>query len=444
LKDLWGKKQTSAAEPHQLALTIDKVRQQEGGNILLFSGSSAGDALARLTYENFQPFTSLCNGIHIFDLNSADWWPRLRDLLDEPIWFAASFFGIGQDLITIDTPQGTASLWEAVGIPFLRIYGDIPAYFPDRHIGRFRNSINSYADRSHAEFYQRWFEDKAMSILLPAIPIEVRPLDEVDRQAKLKGPIIFIKNGNDPLALIDYWRNALPRVISQVLEDIGEDCITPEALEREPELDRRIVGYFSEKGLDITANRPLLCYMVAQLDDYIRRIKSTLIAESMLDLPVVIRGQNWGHIDFTGRQAKYDPDNDYARTQSLFDAALAIIDTSPNTLHAPHDRIFRAAGRGTAFLTNYQEYIHHITDNPAECCYRFNAESIANLVSRYLSSPEETIEMGLRQAAAFRAHYSVNHYIEAISRAVNIMALCLGGRPPNTQNYVDFPPTWYR
>ena len=38
------------------------------------------------------------------------------------------------------------------GIPFVRLYGDVPAYFPVKHHQHFANSINAYGHAEHMRF----------------------------------------------------------------------------------------------------------------------------------------------------------------------------------------------------------------------------------------------------------------------------------------------------
>ncbi len=49
--------------------------------------------------------------------------------------------------------------------------------------------------------------------------------------------------------------------------------------------------------------RDIVLFLSAQMDDYLRRVKSKMIAEAILDLPVIIQGGHWDHIDFGRRKA---------------------------------------------------------------------------------------------------------------------------------------------
>lgn len=439
LKGLWGTKTRPAAAPEASGLLARNLRQQEGGSILCFSAGSEGNALAELIKGLMRPLEAMASRVELFNVNSAHWQGNLEETLREPVWFAASFFAIGQDVQTIRDGK-SVSLWEAGGIPFVRFFGDLPAYFPDRHLRRYRNSINGYFHQSHAAFHRRWFADPALSVLLPPIMFDPMPLDRVDRKSKLSGRIIFPKNGNSPGQLIDYWRQALPPLLCGALENLGEESIGKDWIDREPCLDERLIEYFDAVGVDITTERAGMCFLIAQLDDYIRRVKSTMIAESLLDLPVTIRGRFWDHVNFRNKRATHDPDSDMARTLALIDQAPAIVDMSPNTQFAPHDRVCRAAGRRTAFLTNRQEFLNALLPSPERFTFTFEKDAIRNCVEQYVDHPEQAIDLGIEQASSFRKLFHDGDFTQSLLLAVQMCALRIGERPAGTQNFVNFPP----
>lgn len=440
LRDLLKKnsRPASRASSTTTGLQSDLGHWKEGGNILCFTASSEGNALAELTREAVAPLKHKASRIEVFDLNSSDWSSKLKDALREPVWFAAGAFGCGQNILAGGGGENS-NLWESSSIPFVRFFGDTPAYFPDRHAVQHRNSINTYFDPAHADFYRRWFRDRALSVVHSPFVIDPIPIDGIDSARKLSGKVIFPKNGNAPGALIDYWRGSLPSFISAALEDLAEDSIGREWINIEPCFDDRLLSYFDDRGLDISADPSIVCFLVAQLDDYVRRVKSTMIAESLLDLPIIIRGRFWDHINFTGKRATYDQSSDFAGTRELIDQAPALIDMSPNTQHAPHDRILRAIGRGTAFLTNRQKFLESHTLDSESFIFDFDRDSIRSRVEHYVTFPQDAIDLGIEQSRVLRAAFHEGRFVDTISAAVQTMALRLGGRPHGTQNFVDFP-----
>ena len=443
LKDIFVTEKPPAAQAAAPGQEME-VRQKDRGSVLFFAGDSEGNALVELTKGLLAPFAPMASRVAFFDMNRPGWQEKLQEALSDPVWFAAGYFGVGQDIAATKNGE-SANLWESAGIPFVRFYGDIPAYFPDRHVARFTNSINAYTDSAHASFYRRWFREPALSVLHSRILFDPMPLEQVDVQSKLKGKIIFPKNGNSPWKLIDYWRMALPSSLGKTLEHVAEESIGREWIDREPCFDDRLVRHFHDLGVDIAAEPAVLCFLVAQLDDYVRRVKSTMIVEALLDLPIIIRGRFWEHVDFRGEKATYDPESDVASTLELIDLAPALVDMSPNIQHSPHDRVCRAVGRGTAFLTNKQEFLDATLQAAAErCTFVFEQEAIHNLVEHYVLHPREAVELGLEQARALRPVFEESTYVDTLLTAVQTIALRRGGRPSETQNFVAFPPALYR
>ncbi len=443
LKGLFGNNSRNVPSAEVGQFHIGDLHQKEGGTIICFFAGSEGNALAEGTRAVMTPFSSMASGIVFIDLNRNGWRDELTEMLSNPVWFAASAFGIGQDIPVVRDGK-RVNLWESTGIPFVRFFGDIPAYFPDKHVARFHNSINAYWDVAHTMFYRRWFRDPALSIVCSPVLIDRMPLEQVDVANKLKGKLIFPKNGNSPLKLIDYWCSVLPPTLSKALQVLGEESIGIDLINKEPCFDDQIVRYFYGKGVDIAAEPAVVCFLVAQLDDYLRRVKSTMIGEALLDLPIIIRGRFWDHVDFRGKRATYDPNSDVASTLPLIDQAPAVIDMSPNTQHSPHNRIWQAVGRGTAFLTNQLEYFDTKLSIADRCTFAFEREAIHNLVEHYVTHPKEAVELGFEQTQILRPVFVDEPYVNTVLTAVQMVAMRLGGRPPATQNFVDFPPKFYR
>lgn len=442
LNDIFLKKPASIA-PVGSDFIAPRIEQREGGSILCFTGRSEGNALAVGSEWLFEPLKKKASRVLFFDLGEPGWQKRLEKALGEPVWFAVGHFCFGQQISVFQGEQ-EGNLWEAAGVPFLRIFPDIPAYFPDSHVANFRNSINAYCDISHANFYRRWFPNPALSLVLPPLYVlDPIPLEEVDRESKLKGPIIFPKNGNSPDKLIDYWRNSLPAFLAEILVNTAEESISRNWINREPCFDEQVIEQFDRLGIDISAKPTILCFLVAQLDDYVRRVKSTMIAKAIMDLPVMIRGVNWEHLNFEGKRVTYVKDSDVTKTQALLGQALAVIDMSPNTQHSAHDRITRATGRGTAFLTNKQVLWSDLIPENERFSFDFEPAAIRALVENYVLYPREAVELGMEQSRILRAANGEEGYVKTLLTAVDACAFQMQGRPEGTQNFVAFPHASY-
>jgi hypothetical protein len=421
----------------QPAPALPTLTYRRGGAIFAFVVPSKGDSLKQHTLEMLEPLRSICEDIVVLDLGDPAWVQGYISALQKPVWFVMSVFGEGESRIVDGATS--RSPWAKAGIPFIRLFGDVPAYFPAKHVQHFVNSINAYGHPEHQDFFLRWFTARAPCLTLPLFPFDTLPMEAVDLDRKAaSATIVFPKNGNCPDRLVKYWRESLPPGIAKALEAIaeGSSAMLDEPIDLTSELER----HFGRLGIDLAADRRLMFFLVAQLDDYLRRQKSTLIARSLLDYPIIVRGVNWDHVDFSGRRAKHDPDMDYGSTRRLLDESIAVLDMSPNTHCGAHDRVLRAAGRYTAFLTNRQQFYVQNFENHRDFTFTFTPDAIRERVEMALARPRETVEMGLAQGARVRELLTREHYVEQLVTVVDACALACAERPPGTQEYVSYAP----
>jgi hypothetical protein len=361
---------TASVTPPQAAQTGIPFRYESGGTILLFVEGSQGDALKELSLDLARPFRGRCRELRVIDLRIEDPLQVLESLAEKGIWFALSFFGGGQD-ISFRSNDEVLNLWATAGVPFVRVFGDIPAYFPDAHVQVHPNAINFYGHAEHFDFYRNWFDSSGLSLPMQPILYDLLAERPTDLSRKIIGKtIVFPKNGNCPEKLVGYWRSSLPPTIAKALESLAAELGSSFMIDKPVNIAEKLVQYFSDISIDLGNRKRLVFFMTAQIDDYLRRIKSTMIAKTLLDFPIVVRGANWSHIDFTGKRARLDTDADYGRTRQIIDDSLAIIDMSPNTQQF-HDRVQRAAGRYTAFLTNRQKSFTENFENYKSFTFEF-------------------------------------------------------------------------
>ena len=413
-------------------------RYKRGGTIMVFLGGSDGDALKELSMDIVRPLKDHCGNIVFVDTAKENPLQGLASAAEHEIWFALSFFGGGQDINIMKNGE-VVNLWAEAGVPFVRVFGDIPAYHPDSHVQVHKNSINLYGHPEHCEFYRRWFNSEGLSLPMSPILYDVLPERPTDFSKKIAGKsIVFPKNGNCPEKLLGYWRSSLPPTITKALEALAMEFTSSTMIDQPVNIAEKLVQYFSNISIDLSQQKRLIFFMTAQLDDYLRRVKSAMITKALLDFPITVRGKGWDHVDFTGKRAKLDTDGDYGRTRQIIDDSLAIVDMAPNTQHF-HDRVQRAAGRYTAFLTNRQKPFTDQFENYKSFTFEFNPDSIRDRVDYALSHPEETVEMGLLQAERMRELNSNERYAESLMNIIDACALSTGKRPEGTQSFVFYP-----
>src|SRR5690606_16485239 len=122
---------------------------------------------------------------------------------------------------------------------------------------------------------------------------------DIDFRQKESGKLLFLKNGNDPEKLVLMWRDGMPAPTFLALSDLASDLASDLSSERGCDIDATVCAYLRERGWDVEEFTTLRLFFIAQLDDYLRRMKSTLVADVLADYPVEIHGFNWEHMDFS-------------------------------------------------------------------------------------------------------------------------------------------------
>ena len=177
-------------------------------------------------------------------------------------------------------PEGQVrNLWEAFGVPLVKFHGDLPAYFVDYHGDVPRNAVNLYAAPEFMHFRRRWLPGaRALTAVIAGLPISPLGRSDVDTSARRRGKLVFLKNGNSPAELRQLWEERLPQSIARLVSNMA-DQITPIGMKPGLLHIGDFVGeYLDANGFDSDSACGLVPFFSAQMDDYLRRFKSQMIA----------------------------------------------------------------------------------------------------------------------------------------------------------------------
>ena len=294
-------------------------------------GTSRGGALNGILSSLTSAFRDYGLDVIPVDLSVPDIIQELQRLLDQKqVLFAFGCAGIGRDLIVQQSSDGKNQyLWEILNIPFISSNGDSPAYFFDRHINPSPNFAIFYAFREHYEFRKNLPLQTGMFAMAPASAVDAVAKETVDFKAKETGKLIFLKNGGSPNALKARWKQTCSAFIYGTLCQIGDVLAANIATDPHTNIDALITDFFKTKGLDVDSLITLRLFFVAQLDDYLRRVKCQFMAEVLKDFPVEIHGDNWDFMDFSDAKCRLVPVCDFEKSRMLIQSSLGIIDMSP-------------------------------------------------------------------------------------------------------------------
>lgn len=407
--------------------------------VLFLSGRTMNDALGAAGRAHRTLFERL--GHDFVEVNLAQ--PDAQELLNRTVQmptveFAYSAAGAGYLRGTSADGQDR-NFWEAIGVPFISLRGDSPAYNFSWHVMPSPWHACLYFFPEHLEFRRRFPLTPALYGLVPPRPFDMIEKREVDFRQKEQGKLLFLKNGNDPEKLVRIWREAMPAATFIALTELAGELVNGINTEVGYDIDAFVSAYFLAKGWDVSELANLRLFFVAQLDDYLRRIKSSMVADVLADFPVEIHGFNWEHFDFSRRRATYVPGGDYTESKQKIIDSLGLVDMSPNTQRAPHDRAMRAFGLCTLCLTNEQRFFKEEFTNSEMFSYRFDKEHLAGKVADVLAHPKRYVELGLVVAEQFRQNRGANDFAQFMLDTANHVRLANAPRSAGLQDYFIWP-----
>jgi hypothetical protein len=266
------------------------------------------------------------------------------------------------------------------------------------------------------------------------------PKENLDFAKKKNGTLIFLKNGKDPNYLRQFWASCLEPGPHRALLEIASELESNLGYFPGNDIDELVCRYFKDRDFDIENLLNLRLFFIAQLDDYLRAVKCTRMAEALMDFPVEIRGNNWSHLDFSGKRATYVNECNYVKSTGLIRDSLGVIDMSPNTGTRPQDRVMRAYGAHTLCLTNKQQCFENLP-HQQQVSFEFETNSLKERVADILAHKAEAVEIGIEVAEAYRREHPPEQVIQRMLDYASLARLNnLPQRPVGSQEFFVWPP----
>lgn len=366
--------------------------------ILILSGHGENDAINAVCRQIETLFHEASKQTYFIDVSQSDFSQRLVEAITNyEIEFAFSYLGIGSDLAW--KPDGSdrhVNLWEYHNIPFLKLQGDLPSYFIQRHGATPATSINIYCSPELAQV-QNWYyaDQKIPYIINHPVIFDRQPVENIDFKQRENGSLIFLKNGNDPDQLINMWHSHLSPSMAQDLHEIVQ-ALLPGLLKCEPiNIFEYIINFVESKMGDALACRDIVRLYSAQLDDYFRRVKSTMLANALKKFPVKIIGKHWEHVNDGKSVAEFSNEITFSKhSKEIFDQELGLVDMTPNIDLNVHDRFCRAVGNYAFIFTNKTTWMQKNMPEFNDYTYTFDKEQLENKLEFLLKNKGLVIEQG--------------------------------------------------
>lgn len=412
-----------------------------GKIVLAFSGKGANDAIVGLIAQYSEALAD--KGLSVVQIapEPAEYEYAAREMSAGNVAFGLTWLGIGQDFnVLVGDQRARANAWEVFNVPLLKLHGDIPAYFQDLHGDTPRNAVNLYPAREFIDFRRRFMpEARALTGLVP--PFVLAPIERsaIRRTERLSGTLVFLKNGNSPAELRRLWAERLSPRVARLVERIA-DAIAPVGLRPGPLLIGEFAADFlEEERIDAESARPLISFLTAQMDDYLRRLKSEMIARALLEFPVIVQGNLWEHVDFRGAKARLVAGQSFDDSHKVFAGQLGIIDMSPNIDTGCHERVQRAAGAYAMVLTNRQSWLESSLPGFDDLMFEFDPESIKARVAGVLANPDRHLDLAVSFGEHFRQVFPREAFADRIVDLAELGALQGNEEGPRIQPFFVWP-----
>ncbi|MDD2703893.1 MAG: hypothetical protein PHU07_00955 [Acidocella sp.] len=339
-------------------------------------------------------------GLDLVELNLSDkgWPDQFGQLLQtRRIRFVFCTSGIGA-AIEVDGQN----LWEKLNLPLFSLLLDHPAYFAAHHRTQPANVVLGYMFQDHAQYQAD--EVRAGNLVtslhygIPDLPV---------RKADAGRPrIVFAKTGNCPDVLAASWR-AAPKLEAILRDALDELALTTCGNAHAGQFHPLLVRVAAAHNVFLQPFSQLSRFLVAQLDDYLRRRKSTAIARALLPFEVDVFGRAWEHIDTGGARARFHGPVDYATVEGQFPGATASLTMNPNIDLSAHDRFFTALGAGIMPLSDRNAYTEANFPELLPYCFDFMPGSIESAIEHVLADPDATRELARATRARARGPHGV-------------------------------------
>jgi hypothetical protein len=310
--------------------------------VVFLTGESPDDLLTYLCRDWAGALAAAGQPAHVLDLSHDAGIAALQQMIasERPKAFVA-FTGVGADL-----RSNGRSLYEVIGVPYVGIMLDPPAYFPERHRSANPYQLFLFTDVDNLGPSRELSPPNALRGYLrygcaaptaPALPLASRDI-----------PLLFAKRGGDPEIVRTQWAG-LPAAMQSIYEDVlastlwsTEHAIWDVAKDRLA-ASGLVSGFEHQAGFS---------RLVMLIDAYIRRARATRLTRALLPFDAVIVGNDWSHVDSTGAKARFLPATSLPALFGLFDRSQVAVNVQPANRYAPHERLLFGMQRECVVLSD--------------------------------------------------------------------------------------------
>lgn len=399
---------SASVTPRRAAVAHRASTPRTSETIAFLVGESAHRVLHYMTAEWAAALESLGQPTVIIDVAGPHGLDLLGNYLDrERPRAICAFGGVGSDL-RVDG----RSLYEVIGVPYVALLFDHPAYFPERHAEASRFQAYLFSDPDHLEASRALSPAGALRgrFRFGCAPPTVapRPLDRRDI------PLLLAKNGGDPETVRRYW-NGFPPAFRRVCDDVLDLALWSTDEPIWGRVQRRIADDGLLAGFERT---PGFTSMVMSLDTYIRRMRATRLAQALLRFDALIVGGDWAHLDRTHARATFRPGCELPELLALMDRSRIVANLHPNNRYVPHERLIYGMQRECIVLSESSMHLAESIGARRFAPFAWS-ESLEDQIADLMRDPSRH-QNDVREAGIYaREVWSVGAGAASVRRAVD-------------------------
>lgn len=366
--------------------------------ILSLTWNSAYQSVRGLVQHFAAPWRAAGLELVELDLSAEGWVAQLQELVNtRRVAFVFCTSGVGAAI-----EIGGENLWTKLKLPVFSLLLDHPAYFAKHHQTQPQGTVLGYMFQDHAQFQAQAVraQNAVMSLHYGIPDLPVAPPSEG------RPKVIFAKTGNCPDQLAQSWREApkAERILHDALDALGLTRNGNAHVGAFPEVLAQVCA---ARNLFLPAFSQLQRFLIVQLDDYIRRVKSTAMVQAMLRFDVDIYGRGWDHIETGGARARFLGAVDYVEVERQLTGATASLTMNPNIDHSAHDRFFTALGAGIMPVSDQNAYTARNFPELAPYMFDFRPGSLEAVLERLFAAPQAARELALATRTRARAAHGI-------------------------------------
>lgn len=385
-------------------------------NILAFVGENENGTLRDVSLSFMSTAEPYGVKGHLIDLMEPNWAAKAESVIREGVLVAFGFAGIGS-LIELNG----RNFWDAIGVPFISILSDPPAWLPQAHKPDGRNVVLGYIFDEWLDIQKRFIKSPNLCARIPNC-VMPNPHHADIPWNKRSHRMVFLKTGASPAARRASWKN-YPKRLREVLEDAADEACRHGTMG----LTDLLLGVLDAHDLCLDERTDILFRVMFELDMYVRMERATRMVEALCHFPAEIIGRGWDHIDKSKSKAKFLPPIDASTMPKLTGDTQFTVNASPNVGSSIHERVTAGFAARACVVSDHNAYSRaNYPEIPTFFGIEWQQDDLADQLSAIWNS---TTDYGEFTEPAYQLVNTVHAPLNVIMAAVELAEILRFSQP---------------